>query len=84
MQRIVQKVHEVMQQHLSQAASGPALSTSPHLTAVCATLKILHHLDKVAPDYVTRFTGPLVKLFQCIEREHTSHGTVLASRSLPG
>lgn len=84
MQRIVQKVHEVMAGHLTSAVSMPALSTSPHLTAVCATLKILQHLDKVAPDYVTRFTPNLVKLFQCIEREHTSHGTVLASRSLSG
>ena len=84
LQRIIQRVHEVMMQHLQAAVSNPAMATSSQLTPTCATLKILQTLDKTAPDYVTKFTGPLVKLFHCIEREHTAHGTALASGSLPG
>ena len=44
---------------------------------VSAALRILAHLDEVAPDYVYRMTGSLVKLFVVIQADHKQHSTAL-------
>ena len=45
---------------------------------VSAALRVLEHLDTVVPDYVSRFTGPLVKLFVVIQHDHKQSGLALA------
>lgn len=47
------------------------------LAQVSAALQILKHLDTVVPDYVSRFTGSLVKLFACIQQDHKQGGNTL-------
>ena len=45
---------------------------------VSSALRILTHLDTLAPDYVTRFTAAFVKLYMSIQHEHKTGGTALA------
>ena len=83
-QVVIQRAHELMMQHLAAVAAATPIAASGLLMPTCATLRTLQILDASAHDYVSRFTGQMVKLFSCIEREHTNGGMTLASSGVAG
>ena len=64
------------------ASSRSAVAETLSDVQVSAALRILGHLDTVAPDYVGRLTGSLVRLFVVVQQDHKQHGAALAP--IPG
>ncbi|KAK9813301.1 hypothetical protein WJX72_012102 [[Myrmecia] bisecta] len=81
-QMVQQKVHDLLGAFLTAAGNerppGQHLPP-PTLVGVCTSLRILETLAEVAPEYVQKFTAPLVKMINRLARDHAAPGGLVLS-----